>query len=119
MTALAGQCRGSGVWREVEFALRDARRDDRHGKVRPDNARHYIHFFGLDHFVGELHRDVGLALVVFDNDLDVVAARLPDGKHEAVTDIDAQTGTAPGQCGDHADLDAAVVIRRRAARQCR
>ena len=54
---------------EVEFALRRRRGHHGHGEVGPDDAGHHVDLLGLDHLVGQLHCNLGLALVVFDHDL--------------------------------------------------
>jgi hypothetical protein len=105
VAARAGQLRRPGIGRQIEHPLGGCRRHHRHRQIRPDDAGHHVHVFGLDHPVGQLHGDVRLALVVLDDHLDVVAARLGDRQQEAVAHVDPKPGAAARQGGDHADLD--------------
>ena len=118
MTALAGQDGRAGIRRQVEFPLGGRGRDHGHGQVRPDDAGEHVDLFRLDHLVGELDGNVRLALIVFDDDLEVFIAGLLDRKHEAVPHIDAEARAAAGQCGDHADLDRFGLGCRETDRKC-
>ena len=82
-------------------------RDHRHREVREDDAGQDVDLVGLDHLVGELHRDLGLLLVVLGDDLDLGGgvAGLLQRQHEAVAHVDAEAGAAARERGDHADLD--------------
>jgi hypothetical protein len=68
----AGERRGTRVDRQVELALRDRVRHDRHGEVRPDYAGQQIDLVALDHLVGDLHGQLRLHRIVFGYDLDVL-----------------------------------------------
>ena len=89
---LARQCRRTGVGRQVEFALGCHAGHHGHGQVGPYDTGHDIDLLGLDHLVGQLHCDVGLLLVVFDNDIQHVVAL--GRQHKAVAHINAQARTA-------------------------
>ena len=104
VASFAGEERGPRVGREVELALLDRGGHDRDGEVRPDDAGQHVHLVALNHLVGELDGDVRLALVVIHDHLDIGAGLL-DGEHEAVAHVDAEAGTAAGECRDHADLE--------------
>ena len=101
----AGERRRAGVDRQVELALRDRVRHDRHGEVRPDDAGQHVDLVALDHLVGDLHRQFRLHRVVLGDDLDVLRAGQLERQHEAVARVDAEAGAAAGQRRDHADLD--------------
>ena len=101
----ARERRGTGVGRKIELALRDRVRHDGHGKIGPDDSGQDVDLFALDHLVGDLHRKLRLHRVILDDDLDVLVARLLDGKQEAVAHVEAKSRSAARKRGDHADLD--------------
>jgi hypothetical protein len=95
----------AGIHGQIEFALIDRARHDGHGQVRPDNTGQDIDLVGLDHLVRQLHGDIRLALIVLDDDFDVLVSGLLDCQHETVACIDAESRAAAGKRRDHADLD--------------
>ncbi len=105
VAAPAGERRGAGIGRDVEPALRRGRGHHRHREVGPDDARQHVHLVLLDHAVGELHGDVGLALIVLDHHLHIRRARKLQRQQEAIAHIDPEPRAAARKRGDHADLE--------------
>ncbi len=118
MTALARQRRRSGIGREVELVLRGGGGHNGHGEVRPDDTGQHIDLFRLDHLVGELHGDLGFALIVLDHDFEIVVPGQFRGQHEAIAHVDAKPRATARKRGDHAHLDLAIGGQRRGAKCC-
>ena len=89
---------------------------DRHQDVREDRTNHEVDIVALDQAAHFLDRDIGLELVVDDDELDVFATHLAaevfQRELEAVFRLLAERGGRTRQCIDEANADL-VLCRRR------